>query len=63
VPDTTDTAPAALGDDLAAGRLVAPFGLRCASPAGYQVLSRPERSALPKVHLFKQWLLAYFAQS
>ena len=50
-------------DDLAAGRLIAPFGLRCASPAGYQVLSRPERSALPKVHLFKQWLLAYFAQS
>jgi len=49
-------------DDLAAGRLVAPFGLRCTSPAGYQVLSRPERSALPKVHLFKQWLLAYFAQ-
>lgn len=48
-------------DDLAAGRLVAPFGLRCASPAGYQVLSRPERSALPKVRLFKQWLLAYFA--
>jgi LysR family glycine cleavage system transcriptional activator len=50
-------------DDLAAGRLVAPFGLRCASPAGYQVLSRPERSSLPKVRVFKQWLLAYFAQS
>ena len=49
-------------EDLASGRLVAPFGLRCASLAGYQLLSRPERSALPKVQLFKHWLLAYFAQ-
>jgi LysR family glycine cleavage system transcriptional activator len=48
-------------EDLAKGRLVAPFDVRCSSHAGYQVLSRPERSALPKVQLFKQWLLAYFA--
>ncbi|MDB5896092.1 MAG: hypothetical protein JWQ88_3623 [Rhodoferax sp.] len=49
-------------DDLASGRLVAPFALRCSSLASYQVLSRPERSALPKVRLFKQWLLAHFAR-
>lgn len=48
-------------DDLASGRLVEPFGVRCTSPAAYQVLSRPERSALPKVQLFKRWLLAHFA--
>jgi LysR family glycine cleavage system transcriptional activator len=50
-------------DDLASGRLVAPFDIRCSSHAGYQVLSRPERSGLPKVQLFKRWLLATFAAS
>jgi len=48
-------------EDLASGRLVAPFAFRCSSHAGYQVLSRPERSGLPKVQLFKRWLLATFA--
>lgn len=48
-------------EDLASGRLVAPFEFRCPSPAGYHVLSRPERSGLPKVQLFKRWLLATFA--
>ena len=47
--------------DLASGRLVAPFGYRCSSPAAYHLLSRPERSALPKVQLFRSWLLATFA--
>jgi LysR family glycine cleavage system transcriptional activator len=47
-------------DDLASGRLVAPFALRCPSYAGYHVLSRPDRSALPKVRVFKQWLLSHF---
>jgi LysR family glycine cleavage system transcriptional activator len=50
-------------DDLAGGRLVAPFALRCASPAAYHLLSRPERSALPKVQLFKRWLLAHFSKA
>lgn len=45
--------------DLAAGRLVAPFGTDLVSHAGYQVLSRPERSMLPKVRLFRQWLLEH----
>ncbi len=49
-------------DDLASGRLVAPFDLRCSSHAGYHVLSRPERSALPKVRVFKQWLLSHFGR-
>lgn len=48
-------------DDLANGRLVAPFAFRCPSPASYHVLSRPERSALPKVQLFKRWLVSTFA--
>lgn len=47
-------------NDLASGRLVAPFDLKCFSPAGYHVLSRPERSGLPKVQLFKRWLLSKF---
>lgn len=47
--------------DLESGHLVAPFSLRCSSHAAYQLLSRPERSNLPKVQLFKRWLLAYFA--
>jgi LysR family glycine cleavage system transcriptional activator len=48
-------------DDLASGRLVAPFEFRCSSNSGYQVLSRPERSGLPKVQLFKRWLIGHFA--
>jgi LysR family glycine cleavage system transcriptional activator len=48
-------------DDLASGQLVAPFRMRCTSAAGYQALSRPERTALPKVQLFKQWLVQHFA--
>jgi LysR family glycine cleavage system transcriptional activator len=47
-------------DDLASGRLVAPFDLRCPSYAGYHVLSRQDRSGLPKVRIFKQWLLSHF---
>lgn len=47
-------------EDLASGRLVAPFPERCVSHAGYQVLARPERAALAKVQTFRQWLLDYF---
>lgn len=47
--------------DLASGRLVAPFEFRYASSAGYHVLSRPERSGLRKVQLFKRWLISTFA--
>lgn len=50
-------------EDLASGRLVAPFEARCTSYASYLVLSRPERSALPKVELFKRWLLGTFAHA
>ncbi|WP_051237283.1 LysR substrate-binding domain-containing protein [Ottowia thiooxydans] len=52
-----------VGKDLESGRLVEPFTFRYRSPAGYHVLSRPERSALPKVQKFKRWLLAHFAQT
>ena len=45
--------------DLLSGRLVAPFEFRYHSQAGYHLLSRPERSALPKVQTFKRWLLAH----
>lgn len=50
-------------DDLASGRLVAPFELRCSSYAGYHVLSRPDRSAIPKVRIFRQWLLSHFSRA
>jgi len=48
-------------EDLASGRLIAPFAQRCTSAAAYHVLSRPERTGLPKVQWFRRWLLETFA--
>lgn len=48
-------------DDLASGRLVAPFPQRCSSHAGYYLLSRPEKSRLSRVQAFRAWLLDHFA--
>lgn len=47
-------------DDLAAGRLVEPFRIRLPSESSYYVLNQAEKSELPKVRLFKAWVLAYF---
>lgn len=49
-------------EDLAAGRLVEPFGVRCTSHAAYHVLVRPERANLAKVQVFRDWLLEHFAR-
>ena len=45
-------------DDLAAGRLVRPFGARGQMPAlAYYVVHRPEAAALPQVAAFRDWLV------
>ncbi len=45
-----------VADDLAAGRLVAPFGLEVTADGGY-FLSYPRRSAMPDaVRLFERWI-------
>jgi LysR family glycine cleavage system transcriptional activator len=45
-------------DDLAAGRLVAPFGPRVASEYGYALVCRPAALHAPPVAAFRKWLLA-----
>jgi LysR family transcriptional regulator, glycine cleavage system transcriptional activator len=48
-------------DDLAAGRLVEPFGIRLACPAeGYYVVVSPEFAELQKVKAFRNWILETF---
>ncbi|NKC30682.1 LysR substrate-binding domain-containing protein [Falsiroseomonas selenitidurans] len=45
-------------DDLAAGRLVAPFPLALAKPEGWYLVHRPERAAAQGFRVFRDWLLA-----
>ncbi|RIY02147.1 LysR family transcriptional regulator [Aureimonas flava] len=47
-------------DDLAAGRLVQPFDILCASERGYWLCYPPGRRNAPKVRLFRDWLLSHF---
>lgn len=49
-------------DDLATGRLVEPFGMRLQSEAAYYAVSRPEKSDLPRVKIFTDWLLEHFGE-
>ncbi|SOE96872.1 transcriptional regulator, LysR family [Burkholderia sp. D7] len=46
-----------VADDLRTGRLVMPFDSRMPSDSAYFVVSRTDRSALPKVKAFREWLL------
>lgn len=46
--------------DLAAGRLVEPFDVRLASHSAYYVVNRSDKTGLPKIELFKAWILEYF---
>lgn len=46
------------GDDLAAGRLVRPFGMSVPVNFCYFVVTTPAAARLPKVAAFKDWLLA-----
>jgi LysR family glycine cleavage system transcriptional activator len=47
-------------EDLARGRLVEPFGARLPTGAAYYVASRSDKSSLPKIVQFRNWLLEYF---
>ncbi|MGO1117364.1 LysR substrate-binding domain-containing protein [Rhodovibrionaceae bacterium A322] len=47
-----------VADALAAGRLLAPFDYRLEGPGGYHLVCRQEVEKLPKVALFRSWLLA-----
>ena len=47
--------------DLASGRLVELFDVRLPVESTYYVVSRPEKSSLPKVRAFRTWLLDHFA--
>jgi len=49
-----------IDQDLEAGRLVAPFETRIVLNTAYYVASPAERAQLPKVRLFKEWLLGRF---
>lgn len=44
-------------DDITAGRLVAPFGPRMPSAFVYSIVCLPEVYDLPKVRLFRDWLI------
>ncbi|HEY1149818.1 MAG TPA: transcriptional regulator GcvA [Pseudoduganella sp.] len=46
-------------DDLAAGRLVRPFGEQCSAlNLGYYVVYRTECESLPKIKAFRDWLIS-----
>jgi LysR family glycine cleavage system transcriptional activator len=47
-----------LANDLATGNLVMPFPHRVASAGAYYLLYRAEQADVPKVRLFKEWILA-----
>ena len=46
-----------VAQDLASGRLVEPFALRLTTGTAYYVVSRPDRTAMPKVARFRDWLM------
>lgn len=48
-------------DDLAAGRLVQPFGPVIPLPMAYRLLTAPEKAGWDKVRRFKDWILAEIA--
>jgi LysR family glycine cleavage system transcriptional activator len=47
-----------VADELAAGRLVRPFPLGLPAEYAYYILCPPESAALPKIALFRDWLIA-----
>jgi LysR family glycine cleavage system transcriptional activator len=46
--------------DLESGRLVEPFNVRLPTESAYYVVSRKDKSSMPKVVQFRSWLLEYF---
>lgn len=49
--------PAFFADDLASGRLVAPFAVEVREPASYWLVYASARANSPKIAAFRQWLL------
>jgi LysR family glycine cleavage system transcriptional activator len=47
-----------VADELASGHLVRPFTLRLPVEYAYYILCPPEAAALPKIKLFREWLVA-----
>lgn len=47
-------------EDLAAGRLRQPFDLLCPTERGYWLCYPPGRRNVPKVRVFRDWLLSHF---
>jgi len=54
---------ALIADDLAAGRLVAPFALKLRADNAYYLVARPGTENLPKIKAFRDWLLAEAGRS
>jgi DNA-binding transcriptional LysR family regulator len=48
-------------DDIRAGNLVTPFTDRIAGPGAYYLVTSAAKSELPRVKIFRQWLLAQLA--
>ena len=53
------TLQALAADDLQAGRLVTPFELSLPMPQAYYLISLEERADLPKIRLFREWILDF----
>ncbi len=49
---------ALIADDLAAGRLIAPFELKLEADFAYHLVARPGTENLPKIKAFRDWLTA-----
>ncbi|MGB3289839.1 MAG: transcriptional regulator GcvA [Burkholderiaceae bacterium] len=47
-----------VNDDLLAGRLVAPFGLRVSTPGAYYLAYRADVSKPARIQIFEDWILA-----
>src|ERR1700681_4392657 len=50
-------------DDIAKGRLVVPFKITLPTDAGFYLVSPQARADSPKLHVFRQWLVASAANS
>src|SRR5271166_1233088 len=50
-------------DELAAGRLVAPFSMSVKTPFGYYLLCRPEEAGAPRIKALREFLAAEAARS
>ena len=55
--------PAIVADELAAGRLIAPFSTSVKTPFGYYFLCRPEEAGTPRIKAFREFLVKEAALS